>query len=89
MYTAIHIQSNIIFTLDQLSQYLSNSAEHHEHTLKRLLQYIRSIINLNIMYSFSESQAMLEYSDFNYALNKQDQKSILECIYMLEDESVL
>ncbi len=89
MYTAIHIQSDIIFTLDQLSQYLSNSAEHHEHTLKRLLQYIRSIINLNIMYSFSESQAMLEYSDFNYALNKQNQKSILECIYMLEDESVL
>ncbi len=41
------------------------------------------------MYSFSESQAMLEYSDFNYALNKQDQKSILECIYMLKDESVL
>ncbi len=41
------------------------------------------------MYSFNESQAMLEYSDFNYALNKQNQKSILECIYMLEDESVL
>jgi len=41
------------------------------------------------MYSSNESQAMLKYSDFNYALNKQNWKSILECIYMLEDESVL
>ncbi len=89
MYAAIHTQSDIIFTLNQLSQYLSNSAEHYRHTLKRLLQYIRSIINLSIMYSFNESQVMLKYSDFNYALNKQNQKSILECVYMLEDESVL
>ncbi len=32
---------------------------------------------------------MLKYSDFNYALNKQNWKSILKCIYMLKDESVL
>jgi len=63
--------------------------KHYKYTLKKLLQYIRSIINLNIMYSLSESQVMLEYSDFNYALNKQNQKSILKCIYILEDESVL
>jgi len=89
MYTIIHTQSDIVFTLNQLSQYLSDSAEHHEHALKRLLWYVKSIINLNIMYSFNESQAMLEYSDFNYALNKQNWKSILKCIYMLKDESVL
>jgi len=41
------------------------------------------------MYSSSESQAMLKYSDFNYALNKQNQKSILEHIYMLKDELML
>jgi len=32
---------------------------------------------------------MLKYSDFNYALNKQNQKSILKYIYMLKNESVL
>jgi len=37
MYAAIHIQSDIVFVLNQLSQYLSNSVEHHEHTLKKLL----------------------------------------------------
>jgi len=89
MYAAIYTWSDIVFTLNWLSQYLSNSAEHHEYTLKKLLQYVRLIINLSIMYSSSESQAMLEYSDSDYALNKQNQKSILEHIYMLKDESVL
>ncbi len=41
------------------------------------------------MYSFNESQAMLKYSDFNYASDKQNSKLILEYIYMLKDESML
>jgi len=89
IYMTIHTWLDIVVTLNWLSQYLSDSAEHHEYTFKKLLWYIRSIINLDIMYSFNESQAMLKYSDFNYVLNKQDQKSILECVYMLKDESVL
>ncbi len=32
---------------------------------------------------------MLKYSDFNYASDKQNQKLILKCVYMLKDESVL
>jgi len=32
---------------------------------------------------------MIEYSDFNYVLNKQNWKSILKHVYMLENESVL
>ncbi len=63
--------------------------KHHEYTLKKLLQYIRSIINLNIIYNFNESQAMLKYSDFNYASDKQNQKLILECVYMLKNKLML
>ena len=88
MYVMIHIQLNIVFVLDWLSQYLSNSAEHHGHTLKRLLQYVRSIINLSIVYGFSGSQVMLEYSDSDYTSDKQDHRSILRYVYMLKDESV-
>ncbi len=32
---------------------------------------------------------MLKYSDFNYALDKQNWKLILECVYMLKDELML
>jgi len=41
------------------------------------------------MYSFNENQAILKYSDFNYASDKQNWKLILKCIYMFKDELVL
>jgi len=41
--------------LNQLSQYLSDSAKHHEHALKKLLQYVKLIIDLDIMYNTNES----------------------------------
>jgi len=72
MYIVIHIQSDIVFILDQLSQYFSDSVKHHEHVLKKLLQYMRSIIDLDIIYHVNESQAMIKYSDFNYVLDKQN-----------------
>jgi len=37
MYAAIHTRFDIAFTLNRLSQYLSDFAEHHEHTLKKLM----------------------------------------------------
>ena len=88
MYTAIHMCLNIFFVLDWLSQYLSDSVEHHGQALKKLLQYIQSTANLGIMYGLSESQNLVEYSDSDYASDKLNQKSILDHVYMLEGEQV-
>jgi len=88
MYAAIHTRSDIAFALNQLSQYLSDSAEHHEHALKKLMQYVRFIIDLDIMYEVSESMKLVEYSDSDYASDRLDRKSILAYIYMLGEESV-
>ena len=88
MYTAIHTHLNILFVLDWLSQYFSDSAEHHEQALKRLLQYIWSTADLEIIYRSSESQDLIEYSDSDYASDKLNQKSILNHVYILEGGSV-
>jgi len=88
MYAAIHTRLDIIFALNQLSQYLSDSAEHHEHVLKKLMQYVRFIIDLDIMYEVSESMKLVEYSDSDYVSDRLDHKSILVYIYMLDQESV-
>ncbi len=88
MYTTIHTQSNIVFTLRQLSQYLSDLIEYHECALKKLLQYMRSTINFDIVYSTSESQVMFKYFNSDYASDKQNCKSILNHVYILDDESV-
>ncbi len=88
MYAAIHTHFNITFAFNWLSQYFSNFAEHHEHTLKKLMQYIRFIIDLNITYEVSESMKLVEYFNSNYILDKLNYKLILIYIYMLNEESV-
>ncbi len=88
MYAAIHTRLDIIFALNRLSQYLSNSAKHHEHILKKLMWYVRFIIDLDIMYEVSESMKLVEYSDSDYISDRLDCKLILIYIYMLDEESV-
>ena len=89
MYTAIHTHLNIFFTLNWLSQYFNDSAEHHKYALKRLLQYICSTADLEIMYKSSESQNLVEYFDSDYVSDKQNQKSVLDYVYMFEKETIL
>jgi len=88
MYAAIHTRLDIIFVLNQLNQYLSNSAKHHEHVLKKLMQYVHFIIDLDITYEVSESMKLVEYSDSDYISDRLNCKLILIYIYMLDEESV-
>ena len=41
------------------------------------------------MYKFSESQNLSKYSDSDYTSDKQNQKSVLKYVYILERESIL
>ncbi len=88
MYAAIHTHLDIVFALNWLSQYLSDFTKHHKHALKKLMQYVRFIIDLNITYEVSESMKLVEYSDSDYVSNRLDHKSILVYIYILDEESV-
>ncbi len=88
MYAANHTRFNITFALNQLSQYFSDFAKHHEHALKKLMQYVHFIIDLNITYEVSESMKLVEYSDSDYISDRLDCKLILIYIYMLDEESV-
>ena len=89
MYIVIYTHLDIVFALNWLSQYFNDSAKHHKHALKRLLQYICSTADLKIIYELSESQNLIKYSDLNYTSDKQNQKSVLDHVYMLEKELIL
>ena len=64
-----------------------------------LLRYVRSTIDLDIVYemksSVNESSNSSEnfrfkvFSDFDYAVDKLNKKSILEYIYMFVQESII
>ena len=88
MYTAIHTHLNIFFTLNWLSQYFNDSAEHHKYALKKLLQYICSTADLEIMYRASKSQNLIENFNSDYTSDKQNQKSVLDYVCMLKKESI-
>jgi len=88
MYVAIYMYLDIFFILKQLSQYLSDYAEHYEYMLKRLLQYVWLIINLKIMYELSESQDLLKYFNSDYASDKLDRIFILDYVFLFKRESV-
>ena len=91
MYAVILTCSDIQFPLNWLSQYMSDSAEHHSSALKTLLCYVHSTINLSIVFRgnrSSESLNLMTYSDSDYAADKLNQKSILEYTLKLADASI-
>lgn len=90
MYAAIHTRPDISFAIKRLSQYLSDSAEHYKQALKTLLRYLRSTIDLGIIYggleiSGSSRLKVQIFSDSDYAADRLNRKSILEYVYMFAE----
>ena len=92
MYVVIHTRSDIVFALERLSQYLSDFAIHHDKAMKTLLRYIRSTIDFDIVYDLrlnnSENFKFKIFSNFDYAVDKLNRKSILEYVYMFVEKSI-
>ena len=91
MYTAILTHPDIQFPLNRLSQYMSDFIKHHSSALKTLLRYVRSTINLGIVFRGNRSRESLNlvaYSDSDYAADKLNQKSILGYALKLADASI-
>ena len=92
MYVVIHIRSNIVFALKRLNQYFSDFAIHHDKTMKTLFRYIRSTIDLDIVYDLkldnNKSFKFKFFSNFDYAIDKLNKKSIFEYVYMFVERSI-
>ena len=83
MYLGILTRPDISFSLNRLSQYLSDPAEFHSAALKKVSRYIRSSADLEITYGPSEKPNLQGYSDSDYASDKTDRRSILGYIFTL------
>ena len=98
MYTAIYIRSDIVFAIKRFNQYFNDSTIHHEQALMILFRYVRSTINLDIIYKMksnvnessnnNESFKFKAFSDFDYAADKLNRKSILKYVYMFAEKSI-
>jgi hypothetical protein len=74
---------NIEFVLGKLSQFISDPAKHHGYALKKLLQYINSIIKQKLRLGpWGAYNYMVVSLDANWASNKLDRKSISGSVAM-------
>ena len=92
MYVVIHTRSNIVFALKRLNQYFNDFAIHHDKTIKILFRYIRSIIDFDIVYDLklnnNENFKFKIFSNFDYAIDKLNKKSIFEYVYMFVERLI-
>ena len=87
MFAAVIVQINIVFTVNRLSQYLSESHKIHLQAAKHVLQYLKSSSNLEILYKFMSVSDLIKYADAAYT-NAHQFKSTTDFCYMINEVPV-
>ena len=80
IYIIIYTRPDIVFALGKLSQFISNLTIRYSYEIKELLRYLRFNSNISIIYQGKENKIiqLIEYSDTNYIIDRDDRKSIIE-----------
>ena len=87
MFAAVTVQIDIVFTVNRLSQYLSESHKIHLQAAKHVLQYLKSSSNLEILYKFMSVSDLIKYADAAYT-NAHQFKSTTDFCYMINEVPV-
>ncbi|KAI0999804.1 hypothetical protein K3495_g8395 [Podosphaera aphanis] len=83
MYAMVYTQADIAFVLGRLSQFMRDPATHHEQTLRRMMRYVMSTVDLRLRYDPAGTLELVVYSDADYATDKSDRKSISGSVGLL------
>jgi hypothetical protein len=73
---------DIAFAINKLAQYMSDSADYHQSSIKHLTRYLRSIKNMKIRYK-PENPNLIGYTDADYGEDKSDRKSTTGNVFLL------
>jgi hypothetical protein len=83
MYAAVGMWPDISYTVQTLSQFLSNPRPAHWTAVKCIFQYLNGTQDLGIIYQKGGEVEPLAYSDADWGSNINDQKSILGYIFQM------
>jgi len=64
-------------------RYRSNPKKSHYSATKKILKYLREIVNLRLCYSSGVSLSLIDYFDSDFAICKLDRKSISGTCHIL------
>ena len=88
LYIACGTHSDIIFTVGCLSQQCSDPQISHIRVIRRVLQYLKRMMNLEIHYNslYNDTQHLLttlNYADSNFTRDISERKSTIEYCFFL------
>lgn len=88
MYAALGTRPDIVFAVQNLSQFLSNPSPVHFTAAKRLLRYLNATKYFGITYSKTSSLEVEGYVDADWAGNPDDRRSITGYVFLLANAPV-
>ena len=86
----IYMRSNIAFALKKLTQFINDLFKRHNYEIKTLLRYLRFNFNMLIIYRRESDEVvqLIDYSNTNYAFNKNNKKSTMNQVFIFEGGSI-
>jgi len=75
----------ILYEVGLASRFMETSTTTHFKALKRILRYIKGIIDFVLFYGYSNSFDLVGYSDSDWARNMDDKKSTTSFVFYMED----
>ena len=66
---------DIAYSVSILSQFMAKPLESHWMAAKKVLRYLKGIVNFGIMYTDDCDVEFIGYSDLDWARNMEDMKS--------------
>src|SRR5436190_15837123 len=88
LYVIIQTHSDLATALSKLVQFNVKATFFHFKVQIRALQYVRDMLDYNIIYSDDSKTELAIYSDADYASNLNIQKSMSDYIVMFYDGSI-
>ena len=66
---------DVNYSVGVCARYQANPKESHMIVLKRIIKYVKTIVDLGVWYSKDTNNVLVGYSDANWARNADDRKS--------------
>ena len=88
LYTVIQTHLDLTTALLKLSQFNAKTTDYHSKAQIRALQYVRDMLDYDIIYSNDSKTELAIYSDVDYVSDLNTQKSMSGYIVMFCGESI-
>ena len=88
LYLSSRIRPDIAFAVNSAARFCSNPTKQHWTAVKRIFRYLRGTTQFGLLYSKGESDALVGYSDADWAGDCNDYKSTTGYMFQIGSTAV-